>query len=77
MLVGESGVGKSTLTNALLGNSKQITRELSEATGRRQTHYGVIRLVRFAGGRRLMDSPGVRDYAPAPVSGPASRVRLA
>src|SRR5882757_9967901 len=68
MLVGESGVGKSTLTNALLGNSNQITRELSEATGEGKHTTVSSALFTLPEGGGLMDSPGVRDYAPAPVS---------
>ncbi len=68
MLVGESGVGKSTLTNALLGNSRQMTREISDATGEgRHTTVSSV-LFPLADGGALVDSPGVRDYAPAPVS---------
>jgi ribosome biogenesis GTPase / thiamine phosphate phosphatase len=68
MLVGESGVGKSTLTNALLGNSRQLTREISEATGEGRHTTVSSALFPLAEGGALVDSPGVRDYAPAPVS---------
>lgn len=68
MLVGESGVGKSTLTNALLDNQRQLTRELSDATGEgRHTTVSSV-LFPLPQGGALMDSPGVRDYAPAPVN---------
>jgi ribosome biogenesis GTPase len=68
MLVGESGVGKSTLTNALLGSNVQLIRELSDATG--EGRHTTVSSVLFAlpEGGALMDSPGVRDYAPAPVN---------
>jgi ribosome biogenesis GTPase len=68
MLVGESGVGKSSLTNALLGSSNQITRELSDATGEgRHTTVSSTWLALPSGGA-LIDSPGVRDYAPPPIA---------
>jgi len=68
MLVGESGVGKSTLTNALLGNERQLTREISETTGEgRHTTVSSV-LCSLPSGGSLIDSPGVRDYAPAPVN---------
>lgn len=68
MLVGESGVGKSTLTNALLGNGQQLTRELSDATGEGRHTTVSSALFELNDGGALIDSPGVRDYAPAPVS---------
>jgi ribosome biogenesis GTPase / thiamine phosphate phosphatase len=68
MLVGESGVGKSTLTNALLGNGTQLTRALSDATGEGRHTTVSSALFELADGGALVDSPGVRDYAPAPVS---------
>lgn len=68
MLVGESGVGKSSLTNSLLGSSDQITRELSDATGEgRHTTVSSTWLALSSGGA-LIDSPGVRDYAPPPIA---------
>lgn len=68
MLVGESGVGKSTLTNALLGNTAQLTREISDATGEGRHTTVSSALFPLPEGGALIDSPGVRDYAPAPVS---------
>ena len=68
MFVGESGVGKSTLTNALLGNQAQLTRELSDSTGEGRHTTVSSALVPLPNGGALIDSPGVRDYAPPPVS---------
>ena len=69
MLVGESGVGKSTLTNALLGGVIQRIREISDATGEgRHTTVSSILFDLPEIQAALMDSPGVRDYAPAPVN---------
>jgi ribosome biogenesis GTPase / thiamine phosphate phosphatase len=64
MFVGQSGVGKSTLTNQLAPASARATRELSGST-REGRHTTVsTALFRLPGGGELIDSPGVRDYAP-------------
>jgi ribosome biogenesis GTPase / thiamine phosphate phosphatase len=67
MLVGQSGVGKSTLTNALVPASMRPTRSLSDSTGEGRHTTVSTALFRLPGGGELIDSPGVRDYAPALV----------
>ncbi|HEY0941234.1 MAG TPA: ribosome small subunit-dependent GTPase A [Steroidobacter sp.] len=67
MLVGQSGVGKSTLTNRLAPESERATRSLSDATGEGRHTTVSTALFRLASGGELIDSPGVRDYAPPPV----------
>jgi ribosome biogenesis GTPase / thiamine phosphate phosphatase len=64
MLVGQSGVGKSTLTNRLAPQSLRATRKLSDATGEGRHTTVSTALFRLANGGELIDSPGVRDYAP-------------
>ena len=63
MLAGQSGVGKSSLLNALAGDAIRATGRLSERSeeGRHTTVSSAI--VRLPWGE-LADSPGVRDYAP-------------
>jgi ribosome biogenesis GTPase len=64
MLVGQSGVGKSTLTNCLVPGAARATRAISSST-REGRHTTVsTALLRISGGGELIDSPGVRDYAP-------------
>ena len=62
-LIGPSGVGKSTLVNALIGEERQATREvrLSDGKGR---HTTVSReLFVMPGGGVLLDTPGMRALA--------------
>jgi ribosome biogenesis GTPase len=63
-LVGQSGVGKSSLINSLLGEDAQLIGDLSQrkALGRHTTTAAM--LFRLPGGGELIDSPGVRRYAP-------------
>lgn len=67
MLVGQSGVGKSTLTNRLAPESERATRSLSDSTGEGRHTTVSTALFRLSGGGELIDSPGVRDFAPPPV----------
>jgi len=64
MLVGESGVGKSSLTRVLVPHSEVEVGELARDRGGRHTTTAV-RLYDLPGGGRLLDAPGVRDFAPA------------
>jgi ribosome biogenesis GTPase len=68
MLAGQSGVGKSTLTNALVPQSQRPTRTLSDSTGEGRHTTVSTALFKIPGGGELIDSPGVRDYAPALIS---------
>jgi ribosome biogenesis GTPase len=64
VLVGQSGTGKSSLLNALAPEARAVTQEISAASeeGRHTTTHAVLH--RLASGGDLIDSPGVRDYAP-------------
>jgi ribosome biogenesis GTPase len=60
VLLGSSGVGKSTLVNRLLGTERQRTAELSElGKGRHTTTHR--ELIRLANGALLIDTPGMRE----------------
>jgi ribosome biogenesis GTPase / thiamine phosphate phosphatase len=61
VLIGPSGAGKSTLINALLGEQRQVTREVRVSDGRGR-HTTVAReLVQMPGGGMLIDTPGLRE----------------
>lgn len=68
LLAGQSGVGKSTLCNALLPAANRPTRALSTATGEGMHTTVSSTLLKLPDGGELVDSPGVRDFAPAPVA---------
>lgn len=59
-LLGSSGVGKSTITNALLGVQRQVVRELREddSKGRHTTSHR--ELFALPDGGLLIDTPGLR-----------------
>lgn len=60
-LLGSSGVGKSTIVNALLGWERQDTGEV-RADDQRGRHTTTVReLMRTEGGALLIDSPGMRS----------------
>lgn len=64
MLVGQSGVGKSSLLRQLVpGCDAPIGELLRDDEGRHTT--SATRLYQLPGGGEIIDSPGVRDFAPA------------
>ena len=64
MFAGHSGVGKSTLTNLLAPASARQTRTLSDSTQEGRHTTVSTALFEIPTGGELIDSPGVRDYAP-------------
>jgi ribosome biogenesis GTPase len=77
ILVGQSGVGKSSLINAILPGLDIATSEVSVATGEGKHtttasvlhHLSPLATKEFplVGPGEIIDSPGVRDFAPSPV----------
>jgi ribosome biogenesis GTPase len=71
-VVGSSGVGKSTLINALAGETLQAVAEirLGDSRGR---HTTVRRhLLRIGGAGMILDTPGMREFSVADEAGVAS-----
>jgi len=62
ILVGQSGVGKSSLINQLLPDLDIQTGALSRATGKGTHTTTSTRLYEFTDGGYLIDSPGVWEY---------------
>lgn len=61
-LSGHSGVGKSSLTNALVPGASLGVGELSSASGRGRHTTTVSTLHRLPDGGELLDTPGIREY---------------
>lgn len=61
VFIGSSGVGKSTLTNALVGDDKQKTAAVrtSDSTGRHTTSHRELFLLPTGG--MIIDTPGIRE----------------
>lgn len=78
VLLGHSGVGKSTLVNNLLGNEKRATGDVNDVTGRgRHTSSSAIALKLAPQNTNehsgwIIDTPGVRSFGVAHVE--ATRV---
>lgn len=65
LVLGQSGVGKSTIINLLVPDAKAQTRELSDATltGRHTTTSSYLYQADFGGSRyEVIDSPGFQNF---------------
>src|SRR6185369_4800269 len=62
VLVGQSGMGKSTLVNALVPEANAATREISQAldSGKHTTTHAT--LYHLDGESQLIDSPGLQEF---------------
>src|ERR1700749_914881 len=75
VMIGQSGVGKSTLVNALVPDAERVTGTVNPVTGRgRHTSSSAVALP-LPGSGWLIDAPGVRGFGlggarPAPVLEP-------
>ncbi|HDZ57029.1 MAG TPA: small ribosomal subunit biogenesis GTPase RsgA [Pseudomonas xinjiangensis] len=62
VFVGQSGVGKSSLINALLPGVDLRVGALSDVTGKGTHTTTTARLFHFPAGGDLIDSPGIREF---------------
>jgi len=65
VFAGQSGVGKSSIANRLMPGLNAETAELSRATVEGRHVTSVATLHHLPGSGDIIDSPGVRDFAPA------------
>jgi ribosome biogenesis GTPase / thiamine phosphate phosphatase len=68
-LIGSSGVGKSTLVNALAGEVVEATAEIREDDGRGRHTTSRRHLVRVPGRGLILDTPGMRELGLADADG--------
>jgi len=67
VLVGHSGVGKSTLVNALIPSADRATGQVNDVTGRGRHTSSSAQAIPLAGGGWIIDTPGVRSFGLAHV----------
>ena len=68
IFVGQSGVGKSSLTNKLISNINIETQSISENIQQGKHTTSVTSLYDLPQGGELIDSPGVRDFSQAKLN---------
>lgn len=67
VLIGQSGVGKSTLVNALAPQADRATGSVNSVTGRGRHTSTSVAAIELPGGGLIIDTPGVRSFGLAHV----------
>ena len=68
VLAGHSGVGKSSLLNALASEDKARIGEVDEDTGQGKHTTTNSRLYELSNGARIIDTPGIREFGLGKIS---------
>ncbi|MCU1324798.1 MAG: rsgA [Bryobacterales bacterium] len=68
VLTGHSGVGKSSILNALTDSEDARVGALSVETGKGQHTTTASRLYHLSNGARIIDTPGIREFGLGPVT---------
>jgi ribosome biogenesis GTPase len=68
VLVGHSGVGKSTLVNGLVPDAKRLTSSVNQVTGRGRHTSTTAILLPLPFGGAIIDTPGIRSFGLAHVN---------
>jgi len=68
VLIGQSGMGKSTIVNALVPDARATTREISRFLDSGRHATSCTRLYRLEGRSAIIDSPGIQEFGLAHLS---------
>ncbi len=67
VLIGHSGVGKSTLVNALVPDAERATGSVNDVTGRGRHTSTSVQAIPLPRGGWIIDTPGIRSFGLAHV----------
>jgi ribosome biogenesis GTPase / thiamine phosphate phosphatase len=68
VLIGQSGMGKSTIVNALVPGARAHTQEISKFLDAGRHTTSATRLFRLPGGGAIIDSPGLQEFGLAQLT---------
>ncbi len=62
ILSGQSGVGKSSLINTIIGDVVQVVNIVSERTTKGQHTTSFVKMFKIDNGVKIIDTPGIREF---------------